>query len=75
MLIPWEALGIEAPAPGMPLRAEIAVTSWYRERWMSLSGHLPEAAMHEPELWHRIRLGNGSRIIQTYPAHPGFARG
>ena len=38
MVIPWSALGIAPPAPGTQLRAEIAITSWHRERWMSLSG-------------------------------------
>jgi hypothetical protein len=75
MLIPWQALGIEAPLPGMPLRAEVAVTSWHRERWMSLSGRPPAAAMNDPRSWHQMRLGNGSQIIETAPAQPGFAPG
>jgi hypothetical protein len=75
MLIPWEALGIAAPAPGMPLRAEIAVTSWDRERRMSLSGRSPGGAMNHPEVWRRMRLGNGSQMIETSPVHPRFAPG
>jgi hypothetical protein len=75
MLIPWPALGIEAPAPGATLRAEVAVTSWHRERWMSLSGRPPAVAMNHPEGWRRMRLGTGSRILETSPAHPGFAPG
>jgi hypothetical protein len=75
MLIPWQALGIEGPIPGMPLRAEVAVTSWHRERWMSLSGGPPAAAMNDPSGWQQMRLGNGSQIIETTPARPGFAPG
>jgi hypothetical protein len=75
MLIPWQALGIEAPLPGMPLRAEVAVTSWHRERWMSRSGRPPAAAMNDPRSWHQMRLGNGSQIIETTPVQPGFAPG
>src|SRR5262249_49701127 len=74
-LIPWPARGIEAPAPGVPLRAEIAVTSWHRERWMSLSGRPPTEAMSDPQGWRRMRLGNGSQMIETSPAHPGLAPG
>jgi hypothetical protein len=75
MLVPWETLGIEAPRPGTPLRAEVAVTSWHRERWMSLSGRPPATAMSDPRRWHQMRLGRGSQIIETAPAHPGFAPG
>jgi len=49
MVIPWSALGVDAPAPGAQLRAEIAVTSWHRERWMSLSGHPPAGSVERPE--------------------------
>jgi hypothetical protein len=75
MVIPWSALGIEPPAAGTELRAEIAVTSWHRERWMSLSGHPPATAMDHPESWHTMRLGNGSQMIETSPALPAFAPG
>ena len=37
-----------AAGPGTRLRAEIAVTSWHRERWMSLSGRAPDRAMADP---------------------------
>ena len=36
---------------GTQLRAEIAVTSWHRERWMSLSGRPPRQAMADPSGW------------------------
>jgi hypothetical protein len=67
MVIPWSALGIPPPAPGARLRAEIAVTSWHRDRWMSLSGRSPAAAMSHPESWRAMRLGNGSQMIETSP--------
>jgi len=75
MLIPWSALGIDTPAPGVQLRAEVAVTSWHRERWMSLSGRPPSATMNDPKSWRGMRLGNGPQIIETYPAHPLLAPG
>jgi hypothetical protein len=68
-LIPWSALGVAAPGPGTQLRAEIAVTSWHRERWMSLSGRPPSETMNDPKGWKGMRLGNGPQIIETYPAH------
>jgi hypothetical protein len=75
MVIPWSTLGIEPPAAGTELRAEIAVTSWHRERWMSLSGRPPAAAMNQPATWRKMRLGNGSQMLETSPAFPGFAPG
>jgi hypothetical protein len=75
MLIPWSALGIGTPAPGAQLHADIAVTSWHRERWMSLSGRPPSAAMKDPKGWRGMRLGTGPQIIETYPAHLLLAPG
>ncbi|MFL5265532.1 MAG: hypothetical protein ACJ8AH_02865 [Stellaceae bacterium] len=75
MLIPWSAIGIAPPAPGAQLRAEIAVTSWHRERWMSLSGQPPAAAMSRPETWSAMRLGNGPQMIETRPVSPMPAPG
>jgi len=67
MVIPWSALGIAPPTAGMQLRAEIAITSWDRERWMSLSGRAPDAAMNHPEDWPAMRLGNGRQMIESQP--------
>jgi hypothetical protein len=75
MVIPWSALGIDAPTPGAQLRAEIAVTSWHSERWMSLSGRPPSAAMNDPKVWRAMRLDNGPQMIETSPAHPVLAPG
>ncbi|MBO0739015.1 MAG: hypothetical protein J2P48_21050, partial [Alphaproteobacteria bacterium] len=68
MVIPWAAFGVPAAAPGKQLKAEIAVTSWHGERWMSLSGRPPATAMDHPESWRRMRLGNASQMIDTSPA-------
>jgi hypothetical protein len=59
MLIPWAALGVSPPAPGASLHAEIAITAWHRDRWMSLSGRAPEAALADPGGWRPLRLGDG----------------
>ncbi|HMD66025.1 MAG TPA: hypothetical protein VKG22_05180 [Stellaceae bacterium] len=75
MVIPWSALGITAPPPGTQLRAEVAITSWDRERWMSLSARAPDAAMDHPEVWPAMRLGNGSQMIESLPPLPVPAPG
>jgi hypothetical protein len=67
MVVPWSALGIGSPAPGAQLRAEIAITSWDRDRWMSLSGLAPDAAMDHPEAWRLMRFGNGRQVIESLP--------
>ncbi len=67
LLIPWSALGIGPPRPGMSLRAEVTVTSWDRERSMSLSGHAPATTMKNPGGWVPMRLGNGAQMIQSSP--------
>jgi hypothetical protein len=75
MVVPWSALGITPPAPGALLRAEVAITSWDRERWMSLSGLAPDAAMDRPEAWRVMRFGNGRQMIESLPPHPAPAPG
>ena len=75
MVIPWSALGIAPPSPGTRLRAEVAITSWDRERWMSLSGRAPDAAMNHPEDWSMMRLGNGRQMIESLPPLPAPAPG
>ncbi|HTV44173.1 MAG TPA: hypothetical protein VMF05_02560 [Stellaceae bacterium] len=72
--IPWAALGIAAPAAGTSLRVAIAITSWDRDRWMSLSGRPPAAALRDPGKWRPMRLGGGVPAIGTGPrlaAAPG----
>jgi hypothetical protein len=67
MVIPWSAFGITIPTPGAQLRAEIAITSWDRERWISLSGQTPDAVMHHHEDWRAMRLGNDRQMIESLP--------
>jgi hypothetical protein len=75
MVVPWSALGIAAPAPGTRLRAEIAITSWDGERWMSLSGRVPSAAMEDPASWRTMLLGDGSKVIHSLPPRRAPAPG
>jgi hypothetical protein len=70
MLLPWAALGVATPAPGARLRAEVAVTSWDRDRWMSLSGSGPDQAMADPTHWRAMRLGDGLAVTAPAP-HTG----
>jgi hypothetical protein len=73
MLIPWSALGIAPPLPGATLKADVALTSWHRERWISLSGRPPDAALGDAAGWREMQLGDGLSI--TMPASPGGAPG
>lgn len=57
--IPWQALGIAPPSPGTVLHAAVAMTSWDRDRWMSLTGRTPAAALADPTTWRAMRLGDG----------------
>jgi hypothetical protein len=66
LLLPWSAFGIAPPKPGALLRAEVAMTSWHGERWMSLSGETPARAMADPARWLPMRLGDGLAV--TKPA-------
>jgi hypothetical protein len=59
LTIPWAYLGVETPAAGSSLKAEVAMTSWHNERWMSLSGKAPEADMADPAGWSTFRLDDG----------------
>jgi hypothetical protein len=70
LLIPWSALGVAPPAPGATLRAEVALTSWHRERWMSLSGRAPDTALADPSGWRPMHLGDGLAVTVPRP-HPG----
>jgi hypothetical protein len=70
LLLPWSAFGIALPKPGALLRAEVAMTSWHGERWMSLSGETPERAMADPAHWLPMRLGDDLAVTQPADA-PG----
>jgi hypothetical protein len=59
MTIPWSALGIAPPLAGASLKAEVAMTSWHRERWMSISGKPPEKGLADPLGWRVMKLADG----------------
>ena len=67
-VIPWAALGVAPPLPGAQLRVELAMTSWDRERWMSLSGRAPEGALADPAGWRTLRLGDRLSVGKPMPA-------
>jgi hypothetical protein len=73
LLIPWSALGVAPPLPGASLKVEAALTSWHRERWMSLSGRPPAAALSDPAVWRTMRLGDGLSVTApaASPGAPG----
>ncbi len=54
--LPWEALGQNGPPSGQALSTELAVSGFYRARWMSLSGLRPEQAMESPDAWTKVEL-------------------
>ena len=62
MTIPWSYLGVPPPIPGASLKAEVAMTSWHNERWMSISGRPPEADLADPAGWHLFKLGDGISV-------------
>ncbi|HEV2264540.1 MAG TPA: hypothetical protein VGR79_08415 [Stellaceae bacterium] len=55
-LIPWSALGMSGPPESRRIKLEISARSWFRARWMSLSGETPEAASADPKLWETATL-------------------
>ena len=57
LTIPWALLGTVAPAAGATIRAEVAMTSWHRDRWMSISGRAPDDDLADPSGWHAFTLG------------------
>lgn len=54
--VPWETLGLGGPPPKRDLSTELAVSSFYRARWMSLSGLPPEQAMQDLGAWKKVEL-------------------
>jgi hypothetical protein len=73
MIIPWSALGVSTPTAGAAVRAEVAMTSWHGERWMSTSGRPPEEALADPSGWRRLLLGDGISVSTPAPrgGNPG----
>jgi hypothetical protein len=50
-LIPWSALGVAGPPESHRIRLDVTARSWFRARWMSLSGQTPEATVADPKFW------------------------
>jgi len=49
--LPWQALGISGPPTDRHLRVQLAATTFYRSRWMSLGGAPPAEAMKNFASW------------------------
>jgi hypothetical protein len=55
-LIPWSALGVSGSPESRRIKLEVSARSWFRARWMSLSGETPETASADPKLWETATL-------------------
>ncbi len=73
LLIPWSVFGVAPPVSGTMLRTEVAMTSWHRERWASLSGRPPAEGLSDPAGWRLMRLDDGLAV--TVPHVPIDAPG
>jgi hypothetical protein len=60
-LLPWSALGLTGPPASGRLRLDLAARSWFRARWMSLSGRPPPASLGDPAGWPELRLAKAAR--------------
>jgi hypothetical protein len=56
-LIPWQALGLSGPPDPRRIKFEVSARSWFRARWMSLSGLNPEKGSAQPAAWTAATLG------------------
>jgi hypothetical protein len=55
--VPWTQLGLAGPPEAGELRLALGVTAFYRSKWMSADGAMPDTAMAHPESWPMVRLG------------------
>ena len=55
-LLPWAALGLDAPPKAHKLAIEVSATSWDNGRWMSLSGIAPRQGTLETKRWMAAKL-------------------
>jgi hypothetical protein len=60
MTIPWSYLGVSPPSAGASLKAEMTMTSWHNESWMSISSRPPAADLADPSGWRIFKLGDGA---------------
>ena len=56
-ILPWKALGLDAPPKSGKIKIEVSATAWLNARWMSLSGLPPRASSADPKRWVEMRLG------------------
>jgi hypothetical protein len=56
-LLPWSALGRDAAPASRRIKLAVSGQSWYRARWMSLSGRSPAEDSAEGADWRSVRLG------------------
>jgi hypothetical protein len=56
IILPWSALGITGPPRDGNLRVQLGATSFYRSRWMSLTGAPPAQALDDQSSWRTARL-------------------
>jgi hypothetical protein len=56
IILPWSALGIAGPPRDGNLRVQLGATSFYRSRWMSLTGAPPAQALDDQSSWRIARL-------------------
>ncbi len=54
--IPWSALGRDGAPGDRRVRLEVSSQSWYRARWMSLSGLPPDQGAADPARWAVVPL-------------------
>lgn len=55
-LLPWSALGLDAPPASNKLKIEVSAVSWDNGRWMSLSGLPPDKGSVETKRWLTVPL-------------------
>jgi hypothetical protein len=56
IILPWSALGMAGPPRDGNLRIQLGATSFYRSRWMSLTGESPALAIDDYATWRSARL-------------------
>jgi len=55
-MLPWGALGVDAPPKARKLAVEVSAVSWDNGRWMSLSGLAPAQGALETKRWMTAKL-------------------
>jgi len=63
-LIPWQALGLAGPPDPKRIKFEVSARSWFRARWMSLSGLAPEKGSADPAAWTEATLGGDAAATE-----------